>query len=1372
MSRTSPPQAGKRRHRATRIATLAAALILGGLSARTAGCEEPKSEPELEVGGPLAGLRLPLYRTHHGEPPGYPGGKVFGPPQVELYPGSVEHFRAYAFKWLPCRSLFDRQSQLRNWVAPALPGHGATPDRYAQPTRSHGRQGGHVLTGRLEPPVEVLRARAGDPLLVADLGELPEGLYCVRVIAAVPTEECTQFRKNLYLVFTVDDQNDGAASRYRLRIGYCDLFYSVAELYFHAPRRRTYRVMLEVDPASEVPLLVRNVTLDDVFAGFVRRPLKTRSNEPVAEDRVSRVLDIDAARAEDPDARSVRWARDAELWTSYPRINTRWTMHLRNQQSEIPKSVRADAPGRSAADIEEESGKWVYCGKRPPAPGVFLRNEKLGLSYTFSDLNAGRPLPDPFPVKDDGNGVAAIDPGGDGTTGTCWSAIAEAVHWHRTWYQERAARALEVLGGQGGLPSEQVADAIRDGLICFARNVYDLPSYDNLQELSEISLQTGGWGRDLYDHQRELSAKCYTWYTEYVEFAELYDRYFPLIAGNEDLAASLQRFVPAIRSPEDVVAFFDTYLVQTTARRVLRYHYHVHPTAALELAALLGDPAVTRPWVEWNLSRTFIYPLPPVGLRHLAVSGYDHSGIEYGRSTFYGIGQNTAVMVDAVEDYCRVASDFSLSMNDASRFPKGRAAAYWPLRMFVAGWQYPRIGDVTGPDKTPEMFLTQSRELLSTGWRLTRDPRFAAILHYKSWSSDPEVREAAESVRRMPWFENESRQVQNWAGILEGGTAHDDYRFRRAAMVRVGRGSGHHHEDTLDLQMCAFGLPILTDAGQRPGYTNPASRSSTVHNLVTVARPGQPQAPSYFHSWIASLLDESDTQYLQARAGEPGTLERGCRQVASIAADEGRNAGRLPVERQVPGVELDPDVALPKTYVFDVYRTDGPGRHRYNFHAMVNDAFEWNAEGERPDANVLNGEFKDLGDRSFAAVSPEVLSATWRLRRESSREEAIRGTEEQDLGVDYDPASPAKHVRLHLFDVKGAAAQRGELLARTPCPTRYHFTCVGVEREVGDAGSCFVALIEPYAGEPFIRKARLLPIADGGTGARRAVALSVETTAGTRDFLAADLRDGPERVVAEGRERFRAEFAWRSVDADGLRSAGLVAGTLLDAPEIRIRLAESALSGKITRVSYARREIEIEGAWPALDGPAIVEIGGEEKRDSYTLLEAKPAAQGRTLLTTLEGADRLWAEIESIDEAQRRVRPVVDMVAAPASRGWVVTNARGTRSWRMRDGFVLDGFVLDGPVTASDFEPEGEVRVWDYGPGDEASVATFAAIRRIAPGSFEIRALGGATIELPGAAATLKAPDGSEARIEGREGWIRATIGPEHGARPATLVVR
>ena len=99
----------------------------------------------------------------------------------------------------------------------------------------------------------------------------------MRVVGAVETSQLRPFRQPLFIRMTVNDGPSGEPSAYRLRLGYCDQFYSVAEVYFHSPERRHYRAELAVDRGSAVDLLVREVILDDVLAGTVRRGLKTRT---------------------------------------------------------------------------------------------------------------------------------------------------------------------------------------------------------------------------------------------------------------------------------------------------------------------------------------------------------------------------------------------------------------------------------------------------------------------------------------------------------------------------------------------------------------------------------------------------------------------------------------------------------------------------------------------------------------------------------------------------------------------------------------------------------------------------------------------------------------------------------------------------------------------------------------------------------------------------------------------------------------------------------------------------------------------------------------------------------------------------------------
>ena len=67
----------------------------------------------------------------HGAPPVSAAGQA---PEWQLYPGAVERWRAYWQKYVPVRSVFDRQSQIKNFLARSVKGvRSAQVEEYAAP---------------------------------------------------------------------------------------------------------------------------------------------------------------------------------------------------------------------------------------------------------------------------------------------------------------------------------------------------------------------------------------------------------------------------------------------------------------------------------------------------------------------------------------------------------------------------------------------------------------------------------------------------------------------------------------------------------------------------------------------------------------------------------------------------------------------------------------------------------------------------------------------------------------------------------------------------------------------------------------------------------------------------------------------------------------------------------------------------------------------------------------------------------------------------------------------------------------------------------------------------------------------------------------
>jgi len=1326
------------------IASLLVA-VAGIAAAQTA----PQEKPQYVVGGPLAGVPLPLFPTQHGEPPGYPGvipgsgnTREDLAPEWDLYPGSVEHWRAYMFKYMPIRSFFDRQSQIKNFVAPKIPGAGpGTIESYAAPVYWARRHRLAVRTDKRLRPVPVVRMKVGAPVLNLDLGTLKPGLYVVRVIGAVETKDIRPFRKSLFLKATVNDGRNGEESTYRQRLGYCDEFYDVCDVYFHAPTERAYRMSLQVDRGSEVDLLVHNVSLDDVLAGAERRPIKTRAlyrRKPGVKPGRSRYT------------RAERLARDAEIWNGFVPLNA--------QGGRIPSkgygSIGGVLPGTDTMDraqIEAKYGAW----RAAKEPSVLMVNRKLNLRYTIEDLRLHRPLPDPYPFKDDGAGLVYPSPDNP-AEGRAWTPVGEAVLARlRSYCLSSAPKAwLE----QGDV------DAAHDAAVRLIRFAYAFPSLEDCNMLTAVIHDPGAFGRgDRCRRRTTGGGQVLGHFGFQFRLSVPYDQLFDYIKDNSLLAESIGRFVPAVKKPEDLIELLDVYLVQMQAKRFLRYHYSGdgrEPDFISHIAAVLGDTRVTDPWMEWLFRRVFYYPRPLAGLPDYLVSATDRDGRSTIGSSSYVMGDSSAAEIaESLELYVENGGNPKYDLRDPKRYPKSRTALYFPIRSRLAGMWTMRMGNVSGPDKN---YLKAFRYLLGhdtvTGWRWTKDPRFAFILkHYTppdKWSPEQwaEIERAAATVRRAPWMDNRSRILPNYMAALEAGLQHDDFRFRRSVMLRIGTGAGHAHHDTLDLQIHAHGLPMTVDAGQRPGYSKPGDRATRVHNTVEVdGKDWTADTGGGTNSWVRALSDMEGAHYLDAQVAPNGLARLARRQVALIAVDEGEGSQPLGPAAWGPRPEgLPRDIVTPNSYVFDVFRVGGGSVHTYCFHSNVNDPAselgdyqpKTNARDIQrlADAAAAGGRARLAaeylkafsGDRWFG-TAPGTFEATFHLQKKRLRKGPPKrgvdraGTESYYLAHMFDPDSPDKFTRLHLLGVEGALVMKGDLHC-----TRwgYYIPNIFVQRRGENLESAFAAIIEPYAGKPFLKSVRRLSLAGNEGDALRAVAVEVETTNGHTDLCFADGRPDRARDVrgAKVRARIAGEFAYYSTDADGLRQASLTGGTLLQTPEVRLRAAAAERRGRIVRVDYSERKVWIDRPWPTSRQQRILEVKTQPTDDprawrtGYTATSVVPEGN-RTAITFLRSADFYRSRVNAVDAEERRVvcalpRPIQ---GSGFVRGWTASDDDLRRTWRVV-GVSGGTFTLDGPIAEADLQPANALRLWEYGVGDEVRRSTFVTLRRVAPGEYELAA--------------------------------------------------
>ena len=1375
--------------------------------------------PEKQVG---------LYPSHHGEPVGYPGVLdektaegapkfvKWGQPEPQLYAGSVEHYRCESQKYLPSWPMFEATSLVKNFRLTELPGvPAAAVEEYAEPVYYLPMYGPARDTGKRNAPAKVVRCKTGAPRFAMELGDLTQGLYCIRLVGAAETQYTKGIRAPVYVELTVNDGPAGEVSRYRKRCGYTDEFYSVAEFYFYAPARRIYKAEMYLGEGSKVDILAYNIDLHDMYKGIVREPVKkgigtfdlavreaaraalkeklaAADKAWLADYRKKNLIEYDITKPFRPQPLTgeARAQRDDEIWHAVPPMNAQ----TYGQYGTAPRGIRLP----ETAEAVKEFGQWELSRKWDSRWEINLvKDKKVVATYTWDDLAAHKPLPEPWPFREDAGGITFAEPAEGQKYPATLCTIANFTTQRLSDFTEKlTGRAAHWAGMANFYHFTGDTEAARDAAMALVRVAYLLPAWDEsrLSVNAAIVGETAdlNWGgKDQWTRRRLTRTNAGIYNTEYLN---TYDRLFDYIQGNEELAQAVSRHIPWIKTSKDLVTFLDMNLLQYTAKRMARWHLHHNDLFDSVMATASTD--FTRPWMEFLFRETYVYPNARAGMPDYAITSTQRDGTSYIGSWFYAMGGGAAMdYAEKTDDYVARGGDPKFDMSDFNRFPKALAACNFQIEGRAAGLHPLGVGDVHGPNMTYGHWFTLGpvEKQARLGWKWSKDPKYAYILanYFSPTIESPEewaaIQKAAEGVVN-PWFIQRSRVLNNWAGILESGTQHTDFRFRRAAMVRVGYGWGHQHDDVLNLILWCHGVIHAATGGERPEQRKlgdvhePKDQASYIQNMVEVdgfggARDGRHRGAS----WIRGLVDAEGARYMMAQA-YPFTanpyvsLYR--RQVALVDLNEGTPLEKQPSEARefhpafkLPAVEKTADA-----YVFDVFRVRGGKRHTYCFHGPEEDEFTSNAVGVRPlgfnfgnnaDATPAAHYLRKfvVADSKTAGKAPAVLQATWRLQRggdplaltipekdaqgvdqpTGKKEMPRANTEQRILGPNYDAASPRKFTRLHLFEHEGGDILTGKWVATSP---NVALQCLYAQRnlpgelpegQTGDLQSVFPAIIEMYESQPVIQSARSLAIKDNDTDALRAVAVELTLPDGRKDVCFADGRPEKLRVLEDGTSAV-AEFGYASYDNAGIvRQMTLAGGTLFsilsaDAPE---------RTGRVVAVDYMKKTAVVEGLAltnPALLSGSAIEVGLPEHMTTYMVKDASVDGN-RVTLRFDKGMDFYSSRVSGVDEAARTVRcglgfPTDDgNPYEGVNKGLVASNESQTKFWRAEyvGGTREDGydFKLDGPVTAADFGEKGGLRIWEIGVGDTVRQPTFVSLRRTGENAWTLQANAACEIGLP-----------------------------------------
>jgi len=355
--------------------------------------------------------------------------------------------------------------------------------------------------------------------------------------------------------------------------------------------------------------------------------------------------------------------------------------------------------------------------------------------------------------------------------------------------------------------------------------------------------------------------------------------------------------------------------------------------------------------------------------------------------------------------------------------------------------------------------------------------------------------------------------------ILRQGEGED----RRGAWIYFGRNAhfGHCHHDQLNLGLYWRGLDLLPDLGY-PDWTvghNKSDlwvRNTISHNTVVVDR--RPQQPNWGGRCTAYgqahglvwVEVEADGAYFGRRDEDRFVASR----TLDIAGELSPPGSNGVYRRFICMVDLGESF-----YLLDIFRVSGGREHVWSFHT---------AEGE-----VETEDLRLSPQDGGSYLGPEVPFG-WGYHPS--------GFQWLDV-VQRDPNPPDRFSLV--VHVKGPEKVKlkltvlnppGEVALARGYPPKAQggwlpYILVRNEAPEGQVASgSFVAILEPYLDEPFVREAKVVPV--DGDDSFRAFAVKVYLKDGSVHWLFSDMEGTDERII-NGQFKFRGHFSFASLSKEG-----------------------------------------------------------------------------------------------------------------------------------------------------------------------------------------------------------------------------------------------
>lgn len=777
-----------------------------------------------------------------------------------------------------------------------------------------------------------------------------------------------------------------------------------------------------------------------------------------------------------------------------------------------------------------------------------------------------------------------------------------------------------------------------------------------------------------------------------VPACQAYDAIFDYLDRDLELVKFLQQKDPSIKTPADVKALIDTYLVQLFGwdwinRGLSGGSQGARERDAAYVAVCANMGAPSDRWIEELFTKAHNSGLEKGGFDdEMMINTLTREGVTLVNGFNYAIGYMFAKsgLMEILSQVKSPKWQARCNLYDTRQYPKLRAEYdAWP-EMLVAGNHVPCYGDDANA----------RGRVLEKGVASLKRTEYARA--YRHWPTDtiaralyqagpggtdllepevwPQVEEQVKRVGPAPPLQS---RVLDGVGFvfLESRPFAEQPEQRAGVAFRYGYGHGHQHQDNLNLEFWAKNVALAPELGY-PCWAHPLGATGHVVHHVTgmIDRAPQSKNGGIAHGTLETFAAAPEASFADISAAPDGFPDRLYRRAVCLAdAPEGN------------------------VYMLDILRMAGGTRRTYCFHGPAHKDF----------ASSLN----------FGPKEPEAFDlANMSRNLNNNLLEPQSAASDGDMWADWTYDEKDVHLRLDLLGQPG----RKYYTARYGKPDSPPIRFLLPEDEAAEGASEFIAVWQPYEGAPFVEKIERLPLTSGPvTGDFGPVAVRVTLAGGQVDTFV--YSPDPALPVKCGDLEFQGSFGYWSELNGKPRCVHLVNGQRLLKNGAGIADAAPAYAGKIKAIDLIENKLTLDCKLPVgdlLKGKLLYLRGGEH-RTAYRLAEVLPPGQvvrlegnGILFRSNIEGLsdDRLTVTTELAPpiEAGRGIKPGY-------YNGALVTDESLQARYRVKA--VVEGkIVLDRPAKDGDFvdaDKDGRrlLYIYDHGEGDEVSVPQSVFLR-------------------------------------------------------------